>query len=124
MVKAGLSNIMCRLRRLNLGLGDSTKPLLNHFDAGVFILSRNLAIVFFALAVKVVGGTTFKTKASRRISPDERMVIKWIRFLFGFIKVLLGGEIYDSKVGTLIGFRVRFLWNKTKLSLGTVKNCR
>ena len=115
---------MCRLRRLNLGLGDSTKLLLNHFDAGVFILSRNLVIVFFALAVKVVGGITFKTKASRRISPDERMVIKWIRFLFGFIKVLLGGEIYDSKTGTLIGFRVRFLWNKIRFSLGTVKNCR
>src|SRR2546421_5272802 len=117
MVKVGLSDIICRLRRLNLGLRDSTKPLLNHFDAGVFILSRNLAIVFFALAVKMVGGTTFKTKVSRRISPDKRMVIKWIRFLFGFIKVLLGSKIYDSKTGMLIGFRVRFLWNKQDLAL-------
>ena len=87
-------------------------------------MSRNLAIVFFALAVKVVGGITFKTKASRRISPDERMVIKWICFLFGFIKVLLGDKIYDSKLGTLIGFRVRFLWNEPRLSLGAVKNSR
>ena len=109
----GRTNISHRLRRLNFGFGNSTKPLLDQFNAGVFILSRNLSFVFFTLAVEVVGGTTFETKASRRIGPDERMVVERIRFIFSFIEVLLSGEINNSKPRALICFRVGFLWNKT-----------